>query len=127
INYRDLYQNHSKQESNNKKGGYINFNFVENDEDEVYCELVLNHIHSLTNSGYSYKDICILTQKKKHGFILANFLAENNVPVISSESLLLKNNVKVDFLIQLIRYSIYPDNKEIILTLIQFFAERDQV
>src|SRR5690606_20859612 len=22
INYRDLYQNHSKQESNNKKGGY---------------------------------------------------------------------------------------------------------
>ena len=127
INYRDLYQNHSKQESNNKKGGYINFNFVENDEDEVYCELVLNHIHSLTNSGYSYKGICILTQKKKHGFILANFLAENNVPVISSESLLLKNNVKVDFLIQLIRYSIYPDNKEIILTLIQFFAERDQV
>src|SRR5690606_9080300 len=30
INYRDLYQNHSKQESNNKKGGYINFSFVEN-------------------------------------------------------------------------------------------------
>src|SRR5690606_9201115 len=127
INYRDLYQNHSKQESNNKKGGYINFSFVENDEDEVYCEIVLDHIHSLLNSGYAYKDICILTQKKKHGFVVANFLAENDIPVISSESLLLKNNVKVDFLIQLIKHSIYPDNKEIILALIQFLAEKDHI
>src|SRR5690606_16520142 len=127
LNYRDLYQNHSKQESNNKKGGYINFNFVENDDDEVYCEIVLNHIHSLINTGYSYKDICILAQKKKHGFAVANFLVENNIPVISSESLLLNNNVKVDFLIQLIKHSIYPDNKEIILVLIQFLAEKDQI
>lgn len=127
IHYRDLYQNHSKQEGNKKKGGYINFNFVENDEDEVYCEIILNHIHSLLDSGYSYKDICILTQKKKHGFAVANFLAENDIPVISSESLLLKNNVKVDFLIQLIKHSIYPDNKEIILALIQFLSEKDHI
>lgn len=125
-NYRDLYENHSFQETNNKKGGYVNFTFV-NNNDEAYCEVVLNQILSLKESGYSFKDICVLTQKKKHGLLIANFLAENNISIISSESLLLKNNAAINFLTNLIKLSSYSSNNEIRLHLIEFLAIKQQV
>lgn len=125
--YRNLYENHSFQETNNKAGGYVNFHFIDNDEDEAYCETIKSQITHIQEKGYQFKDICILTQKKKHGLLIANYLAENNIPIISSESLLLKNNMIVNFLINLIKYNVYPSNKEIQLCLIQFLANKQQV
>ena len=125
--YKDLYENHSFQETNNKNGGYVNFNFVDDTDDESYCKVVLNQIIHLTENGYLLKDICILTQKKKHGLLIANFLAENNIAIISSESLLLKNNAVVNFLMNLIKYNSNTSNKEIHLNLIQFIANSKQI
>ncbi|UOB19256.1 UvrD-helicase domain-containing protein [Abyssalbus ytuae] len=125
--YKELYKNQSYQETNGKSGGYINFTFLENDEDQLYCETVLNHIVTLIKQGYNYKDICILTQKKKHGFLIANYLAEKDVPLVSSESLLLKNNTKVNFLINLISLKNSPNNKETILNIIKFYTTQNNI
>lgn len=123
--YRDLYLNRSYQEPNPKKGGQVNITFVDKNSDDIreaYCRTTFRTIETLQQQGYSLKDICILTRKKDQGAVLAGYLQENDIPVISSESLLLKNHPKVNFLIHLMHYFLQPDNRETCLQLLSFLA-----
>ncbi|WP_298141597.1 exodeoxyribonuclease V subunit beta [Flavobacterium sp.] len=118
--YKDLYLNHSHQECNDKKGGYVNVSFIPKiDKDEVnpeasgedsldkndlYLEATLNTILKVKANGFNYKDIVILTRKKQPGTAIANHLIENGIPIVSSESLLLGASSEVQTCIYILRY-----------------------
>ena len=114
--YKDLYFNHSHQEFNDKKGGYVNVSFVPKiDKDEVvdedsldkndlYLEATLKTILKVKANGFNYKDIVILTRNKKPGTAIANHLIENGIPIVSSESLLLGASSEVQTCIYILRY-----------------------
>jgi ATP-dependent exoDNAse (exonuclease V) beta subunit len=114
--YKDLYENHSHQEFNDKKGGYVNVSFIPKiDKDEVqdedildkndlYLEVTLNTILKVKANGFNYKDIVILTRNKKPGTAIANHLIENGIPIVSSESLLLGASSEVQTCIYILRY-----------------------
>ncbi len=127
--YKDLFENKSEQQYNHKEGGFVQLTFINKDEDEnlAYCQQVIDQIKLLIDDGYGYNDICILTRKKKHGLIIANFLLENEIPIISSESLLLKNSPKINFLIDLIEFALQPKNKEIQVNLLRFLIEKRSI
>lgn len=104
--YRDLFLENSHQKTNNRPGGLVQLSFLEkdlDDKDEVYCERVLDTIHQIRLEGYPFSDICVLVRENKKGMLLANSLAQQNIPVISSDALLLKNNESVTFLISILR------------------------
>ncbi|QLE00967.1 UvrD-helicase domain-containing protein [Galbibacter sp. BG1] len=130
--YRDLFENHSQQELNGNKGGYIDFTFIdksendENDED-LYCVETLEKIKNTIENGFSYEDICILTRKKADGIQIANFLSEHKIPIISSETLLLKNDKKVAFIVDLLMYFNQPKDLEIQLRILRFMADKNSV
>ena len=114
--YKDLYQNHSKQETNDKKGGFVNITFLpkiekeevledENyDKIEHYLEATLQTIEKIKTNGFTNKDIVILTRNKKPGTTIANFLTEKRIPILSSESLLLASSSEVQFIIYFLQY-----------------------
>ena len=114
--YKDLYFNHSHQEFNDKKGGYVNVSFipkfdkseVEENEDleknNLYLDATLNTILKVKTNGFNYKDIVILTRNKKPGTVIANHLIENGIPIVSSESLLLGTSSEVQTCIYILRY-----------------------
>jgi len=118
--YKDLYQNHSKQETNDKKGGYVNITFLPkiekaesnnetNEEEsldkiEQYLEATLQTIEKVKTNGFTNKDIVILTRNKKPGIAIANFLTEKGIPILSSESLLLGSSSEVQFIIHFLQY-----------------------
>ena len=92
--YNSLFTDGNKQDFNKKTGGYVDLNFIKmpkENKDLEYCNEVLRAIKDAHVHKYNYADICILTRKRKHGIILADFLIEQNIPIISSETLLLKN------------------------------------
>lgn len=104
--YRDLFLRDSHQKTNNKPGGLVHLAFLEkdlDDKDEVYCEHVLDTIHQIRLEDYAFSDICVLVRDNKKGTLLANFLAHHNIPIISSDALLLNNNESVTFLISILR------------------------
>lgn len=127
--YCDLFKNKSHQEINTKKGGYVNIELLEKESsDELdYCGATLETINSLIARGYELKDICILTRKKKEGLSIAHFLTEKNIPIVSSESLLLKSNRKIHFLTNLMQYAVIPENKEVQVHLLHFLAEKKNI
>ena len=102
-NHKKLYQIGSNQKTNNKSDGYVNLAFVEDeDSEEQYLNKTLSTINSLLERNYNLKDICIITRKKSEGILVANHLSQNNIDIISSESLLLKNSEHVNFIISIL-------------------------
>lgn len=114
--YKDLYKNHSHQEENNKKGGYVNISFLpksekaDNGEEEnpakveMYLLATLNRIQKVKANGFSYKDIAILTRKKDNGIAIANYLNQQGIPILSSESLLIGSSSEVQCIIAVLYY-----------------------
>ena len=105
--YGDLYRLGNAQKTNQKKGGFVRLQFMEalkNSEmrEEVYPKYVYDTIKDLLNQ-YEAHEICILVRKKKEGAAIAKYLTEHGVDIISSETLLVKNNQKVSFIISFLQ------------------------
>lgn len=114
--YEQLYKIGNDQKTTSKEGGYVQVSLVEKDRDDPEKELVfprkvLEIIQNL-DKDFELSDICILVRKKKEGIDIANYLTEQDIPIISSETLLLKNNSQVDFIINLLQFLSNTDDKE---------------
>ncbi|WP_367756559.1 UvrD-helicase domain-containing protein [Flavobacterium sp. WC2430] len=115
LDYKDLYENHSHQKTNDKTGGYVNISFIpkvetsEDDEEtldktDLYVLATLNTIQKTLKQGFQYKDIVILTRKRSQGIAIANYLTEQNIPLLSSETLMIQNATEVRLIIHLLKY-----------------------
>jgi ATP-dependent exoDNAse (exonuclease V) beta subunit len=96
-----------------KKGGLLPF----------YNEQTLRIINNCIADGFSYSDIAILVRKNDTGNYLVNFLTEQQIPVISKESLLLKFNDKVNFIIDFADCLFNDSNKIALLSLAKFLFQ----
>lgn len=139
--YNDLYENHSHQKQNDKKGGYVSISFLpkdttaefetdyeeENqDKDQQYCTQILSTIEQVTQLGFHYKDIVILTRNNRKATITARYLTEQNVPVVSSESLLLAASSEVKCIIHTLRYMNNFNNLEAKSNLLYYLSKNNQ-
>lgn len=116
LDYKDLYQNHSHQLHNPRAGGYVCLTFLnenekldqsldeELDKNDHYCIATVQEIEGIISKGYQYKDIAILTRKRSQGILIANYLTKQNIPLISSETLLIQNATEVQFIINVLKY-----------------------
>ena len=139
--YKNLYENLSHQEINSKKGGCVNLSFIEVPEDQtevegfdsdndsitikdkLYLNQTLKTIEKCVANGFEYKDIVLLTRTKAPGIKLANFLTENSVPILSSETLLIQNATEVKLLIALLRYLKNPKDDQSKVYFLYFIAK----
>lgn len=104
--YETIYAQQAQQASNSQTGYVtVHTGSINRDElDERTCGLVREQIASALNEGFSYKDICILARKNSHGNSIANYLVEQKIPVVSSDSLLLKHNFEINTVLSYLRY-----------------------
>lgn len=134
TDYKDLYEKNSNQEENTKVGGLVNITFIpeidteiseieipgeeqenleENlEKNDVYLKTTLQIIKKVEQEGFLLNEIVLLTRNNNHGVLLAKHLTENNIPVISSESLLLEASSDVQFLINILSYLSNKKEKE---------------
>jgi ATP-dependent exoDNAse (exonuclease V) beta subunit len=113
--YKNLFLQGNVQLENAKKGGFVSLSFLEKEEEKEdekvkYPKKVLEKINQLKEDFY-LNEICVLTRTKKDGIAVADYLSENGISIISSETLLLKNNSKINFIIDFL-YSIQNTNDE---------------
>jgi ATP-dependent exoDNAse (exonuclease V) beta subunit len=82
--------------------GYLEFNLQEGlDEDEQnnYC---LEVVKKSLEQGYKLNDISILVRRNSTGSVIAKFLSENGIKVISQDSLWVNKDAHVKFLVALL-------------------------
>ena len=136
--YKDLYQNHSHQLLNSKKGGYVTISFVPKLEkaefgeeetpvkEELYLLATLNTIQKVKGNGFSYKDIAILTRKKDNGIAIANYLTQQGIPILSSESLLIGSSSEVQAIIAVLYYLKNNNDRESKANFLYYIASNGQ-
>ena len=83
------------------------------DSNLFYSKKVHENIVNALDQGYELKDICVLVRKKKEGVTIAEYLSECGIPIMSSETLLLKNSLHVQFIINMLSFLSQPNNLEI--------------
>ena len=135
--YKDLYENHSHQKTNNKTGGYVNISFIPKiettdeeeealDKTELFVLATLNTIQKVIREGFEYKDIVILTRKRSQGIAIANYLTEQNIPLLSSETLMIQNATEVRLIIHLLKYLKNSSDLEAKAHFLQYLAQNIQ-
>ncbi|RKS99272.1 UvrD-helicase domain-containing protein [Flavobacterium sp. 123] len=143
LDYKDLYENHSHQKPNDKTGGYVNISFIPKvektddnseasgeeealDKTDLYVLATLNTIQKVVKQGFEYKDIVILTRKRSQGIAVANYLTEQGIPLLSSETLMIKNATEVRFIIHLLKYLKNNSDKESKANFLYYLAQNRQ-
>lgn len=135
--YQKLYKETAGQETNEKTGGFVSVTFLDDtieineeiaedesitEKDKQYLSKTLEIIQQSLANGFEYSDIVLLTRKTKNGVLLANFLTENNIPIISSETLLIQNASEVKFIINFLEYLDSSNNQESKINWLYFVA-----
>ncbi len=125
--YKKLFVEGNNQQENQKKGGFVSLSFLKKEDDKEkenlkYPKKVLEKINEL-KSDFSLSDICILVRKKKDGIAVANYLSENGINVVSSETLLLKNSEKVNFLVNILQVIQNPLDKDVLFEILYFLYD----
>lgn len=123
--YEMLYEN-AHQNTFLEDPGFVNIDFLdikrEDPRDELYSKRVLTTIQSCLSNHFQLKDICILVRKKKEGVAVANYLSRHDIPIMSSETLLLNNSPKVVFINNMLALLIQPKNKEIKIEVLNYLT-----
>ena len=123
--YRNLYKLGNQQQTNHRKGGFVQVSFIDKSEleveerEEAYPKKVLELLNEL-DDNIKKNEVCVLVRKKKEGVAIANYLSAHGIEIISSETLLLQNSQKVRFLIDILSYIQSPMNKEAKFGLLSF-------
>ena len=103
--YHELYHK-LNQEPHLSKEGYVSLSILNPKELDIVDETLkrtYQYVVDSINNNFSFSDIVVLTRSNKEVEKIATYLTENGVPIISSESLLLKKSPTVQFIIDNLR------------------------
>ncbi|MEG1555726.1 MAG: UvrD-helicase domain-containing protein [Bacteroidales bacterium] len=119
----DQYYDDVVQQIHSQESGFVHILFKSEEDSELYIEnRTLEAIQDSISRGYEYKDIAVLVRGNESGNQLARFLSneEHQIPVISSDSLLLNSSNEVNLLLSNLQYLLNPDDKLIQLSIIDY-------
>ncbi|NRA92245.1 MAG: UvrD-helicase domain-containing protein [Psychroserpens sp.] len=123
--HSDIYKN-AAQECAQSQSGYVELSFLDlNKEDDDYvfqCEAVHQKILTARNNNFDYKDICIIVRRKKEGVAISEFLKTQQIPILSSETLLLQNSPEVQFIINILTFITQPKNDEVKIEMLTYLG-----
>lgn len=129
--YRRIYARDNKQEHQGLDGGLVSIHLMDvknNDEkDQLYPPKVLEIINAVTHDGFEKSDICVLVRKNDHGATIAQFLANHNIKVVSSDSLFINSSETVVFIVDVLTLQHEPKNDSIATRVLAFIARKKNV
>lgn len=114
---KDFYGNFYKtveQKTAKEKDGFVAVRFCPNNQDVMDDFMVAATLEALNdatqNRNYRWRDIAILTRKTSMGTTIGKALSDNNIPVVSADSLVLGSNDNVNLLISLMKFVATPSD-----------------
>ena len=113
--YQEVYHDLKQEFVPKTTEGLVQIEFLATEDDDeqfgdVYQQRTLEIIQSLHAQKYAYRDIAVLTRSRAGGIEMARFLSGEQVPIISSESLLVSSSAAVQLLVHSLKYILRPED-----------------
>lgn len=102
--YADVVQKVAKKD---KPGGNVRLTFCPKEQE---LQEVLNGIERAREAGATLSEIAVLVRSNASGESVSNFLIENGIPVVTDDSLKVKNSLTVRRLVSLMSYMDNPQD-----------------
>lgn len=120
--YREMY-GQAPQNVKASDGGYVSLKLLEYEKgyEQRQCEEGLGIVADALERGFAMKDIAILVRRKSEGIRITEFLLENDIRVISSESLLLVKSSAVKALISYVRMTLFKHEPVYRMEFLEYF------
>lgn len=137
-NYADLSESTNikaiykgiEQDSIKEKEGLVSYKILKGGKEEIQPEkiaLTVEYINECIEDGFSYGDIAILVKTNKNGKLIADHLNELNLPIVSSDSIVLSSSEEVEFIISFLKASVNQFNEQAILKSLQFLKKDEHL
>jgi len=125
--HKKIFLQGSDQKHNNFSNGHVSITFINKDfKKEQQLESVLketlSQIENCLSRGFEQSEIAVLVRDNKQSSQISEWLIENNVSVLSQDSLSIDNSEKIELLINLIKLKDNNSNQEARAILIGNFA-----
>jgi ATP-dependent exoDNAse (exonuclease V) beta subunit len=130
--YVKLYDQHEQESRGSENQGIVDITIInsENKNNSENLMVINNRILDIINLAkkdhYQLKDIAILGRDKKNLRSIANFLINNNIPIITSDSLRLDASPTVRFLKNMICLYKNPNDEIINTAIIEFITTQNK-
>ena len=95
--------------------------------DEHNTHLVHDYINNALNKNFTYADICVIVRKKRDGHTIANYLKSYNIPIISNESILLKNSLEVNTIVSFLKYLSNNNDQVSAAAVLNYLYQKQQI
>ncbi len=105
--FKTIYDTLEQGFNPENRGGFVQVEFLDGEKEEFQnrnLECAHRIINELLQDGYQLKDIAILVRRNTDGSLVANYLSNFGIEVISSDSLLLSNSADVNFIYSLFKF-----------------------
>ena len=90
-------------------------------DDEMMLERIKELIEDVLDKGFLKSDITILVRTNKTGSLIANYLNEKGIDVVSAESILLKSSDRVQLIVNALEYLIHDDNAAVTAAVLYYW------
>ncbi len=124
--FRPLYENAGQKIIKDKLPGMVSIEIIKADEDaesdyeDLIIEKIFQVISELEEDNYRWKDIAILCRDNAHASQIASALLNQDINVVSSESIMLCNSSRVNFIVSWMRWLINPKDEVAMATILRF-------
>ncbi|MFA6922807.1 MAG: 3'-5' exonuclease [Bacteroidales bacterium] len=126
--YKKIYADVKQNTKENNEGGYVSVEFIDNvDYDELTLVKIIDVVEEAIKDGYELNDIAILCRSNVHAIKTAIFLLENDINVVSSESLLLCNSPDVCFIVSFMKFLVNNDNNIAKAEILQYLKSKNYI
>jgi len=123
--YRSIYSTLAQGFIAENTGGYVQVEFLEGESEEAYqlnLQRTFEIVQELTTQNYQWKDMAVLVRKNTDGSEVANYLSQQGVVVLSSDSLLLSKSIEVNFICSVLNYLNNSDDQIVQAELLEYFV-----
>ena len=109
----DVYADVAQKFDENRAGGYVSLEFLpkgkkaEELEEQMFTR-ILEIVGNVMQANFTQRDIAILCRSNKNASRIAEFLITSGHDVVSAESMLVCNSVKIRFIIAVLRQLFEP-------------------
>lgn len=113
--YQEVYHDLKQEFVSRSTAGLVQIELLDSGTDDeqfgdVFQQRSLEIIQSLHEQKYAYRDMAVLTRSRAGGIEMARFLSGEQIPVISSESLLVSSSAAVQLLVHSLKYIQRPED-----------------
>ncbi len=131
-NLQSIYHQQKQEALADAFGGLVHLEFLKTREldKEQALLMELERVKSLVqqlSSEYALNEITILTRKNDDANLVALHLIENNIPVVTSEALMLSSSPEVCFVISILKYLNDPTQKVVLAEILLFLSQKHRL